>query len=432
MLPDSHHRGMEDGIRHDQRKETVNAMMAKDYGQILCVNIQELRRQTSLTQEALADQLGITSQAVSKWENGISCPDITLLPMLAEIFQVSIDRLYGLPSVQTDTASSSSSLPWEDDGKIRAVVYLGTQLMTEPVEAGGKITFQYDGPARDVISYLSLVCGDVGGEISAHGSVECDDVNGGVDANGSVSCSDVGGNVSANGSVICADITGSVDTNGNVSCNTVEGNVILRGGTLHCDKSVKSEEPDGWRNAPAAEGLPWKDDGKIRAVVYRGTHLVSKPTEETASKITFQYDGPAKDVITDLSLICASVEGNVQAGNGITCNGEIGGSVIAGNGVSCGGAVGGDVHAGNSVRCETVCGSVKAGNNVHCADIAGNVQCAELECQCINGRAEVQHNVTVEGDIGGDVTAGNNVICSRIQGNASADGKIIYTVPGEQ
>ena len=47
-----------------------------------------------MTQDDLAAQLGVSSQAVSKWENDLSCPDIMLLPYLAEIFQVSIDELF--------------------------------------------------------------------------------------------------------------------------------------------------------------------------------------------------------------------------------------------------------------------------------------------------------------------------------------------------
>ena len=53
--------------------------------------IKQLRYKTSLTQEQLADRLGISAQAVSKWENSVSMPDITFLPDLAEIFGVSID-----------------------------------------------------------------------------------------------------------------------------------------------------------------------------------------------------------------------------------------------------------------------------------------------------------------------------------------------------
>ena len=58
--------------------------------------IKQYRAQYAYTQEQLADKIGVSAQAVSKWENNSSMPDITLLPTLAEIFGVSIDELFDL------------------------------------------------------------------------------------------------------------------------------------------------------------------------------------------------------------------------------------------------------------------------------------------------------------------------------------------------
>ena len=55
--------------------------------------IASLRKENNLTQEQLAEMLNVTPQAVSKWENDIACPDISLLPELAKTFNVSIDEL---------------------------------------------------------------------------------------------------------------------------------------------------------------------------------------------------------------------------------------------------------------------------------------------------------------------------------------------------
>ena len=54
------------------------------------------RKKLSLTQDQLAEKLGVTAQAVSKWENDLSCPDISMLPRLAEIFGITTDQLLGL------------------------------------------------------------------------------------------------------------------------------------------------------------------------------------------------------------------------------------------------------------------------------------------------------------------------------------------------
>lgn len=56
--------------------------------------IKALRKENKLTQEQLAEKIGVSFQAVSKWENGIALPDITLLPKLAQLFGISIDKLF--------------------------------------------------------------------------------------------------------------------------------------------------------------------------------------------------------------------------------------------------------------------------------------------------------------------------------------------------
>lgn len=52
--------------------------------------IQEKRKQKQLTQKELAHQLGVTDKAVSKWERGLGCPDVSILETLANILGVSI------------------------------------------------------------------------------------------------------------------------------------------------------------------------------------------------------------------------------------------------------------------------------------------------------------------------------------------------------
>ena len=58
--------------------------------------IKQLRCKAGLTQEQLAGELGLAPQSVSKWENAVAMPDITALPLLAEIFGVTIDELFDL------------------------------------------------------------------------------------------------------------------------------------------------------------------------------------------------------------------------------------------------------------------------------------------------------------------------------------------------
>ena len=72
------------------------------------------RKALGLTQDALAEQLGITAQAVSKWENGQSCPDITILPKLAEIFDCTTDALLGVPPKEMPVSQVSVPDPPAD------------------------------------------------------------------------------------------------------------------------------------------------------------------------------------------------------------------------------------------------------------------------------------------------------------------------------
>ena len=59
-------------------------------------NIKRLRREKDITQEQLAEYLGITSRAISQWECDRTAPDISLLPALCHIFDVSSDTLLGI------------------------------------------------------------------------------------------------------------------------------------------------------------------------------------------------------------------------------------------------------------------------------------------------------------------------------------------------
>ena len=59
--------------------------------------IAALRKEKGWTQEQLAEKLSVSAQAVSKWEGGKSCPDISLLPAIAKLFGVTVDALFSLP-----------------------------------------------------------------------------------------------------------------------------------------------------------------------------------------------------------------------------------------------------------------------------------------------------------------------------------------------
>ena len=74
-----------------------------NYGQ----KIAELRKSNKLTQAELGTKLNVTAQAISKWENNLSEPDIDSIRKMCELFEVSVDEFLGLSTTQkakeTDT-----------------------------------------------------------------------------------------------------------------------------------------------------------------------------------------------------------------------------------------------------------------------------------------------------------------------------------------
>lgn len=72
--------------------------MKQSMGQI----IRKLRKERNLTQEELAEQLNITYQAVSRWENETGMPDISQVIPLTNVFGVSVDVLFGTQNINQD------------------------------------------------------------------------------------------------------------------------------------------------------------------------------------------------------------------------------------------------------------------------------------------------------------------------------------------
>lgn len=76
-----------------------------------------LRKEKGMKQDTLAEVLGVSPQAVSKWENDQTCPDISLLPRLAELLGVSVDEL--LSGKKEELAQTAKVLPPEERKQIK-------------------------------------------------------------------------------------------------------------------------------------------------------------------------------------------------------------------------------------------------------------------------------------------------------------------------
>ena len=65
------------------------------------LKVAQLRKRKGISQQELAEHLGVTFQSVSKWETKSTFPDITLLPEIADFFEVSVDELLGICLLST-------------------------------------------------------------------------------------------------------------------------------------------------------------------------------------------------------------------------------------------------------------------------------------------------------------------------------------------
>lgn len=276
--------------------------------QNLCNNIGELRRAAGMTQEQLAQRLGLSYQAVSKWENGLSCPDVFLLPDIAEIFGVSLDRLFGVETAASENVPAPlppvqpCALPWPDDGNYYAVLYRGHKLFGGPVVRQGKqnrLTIEgslegnlsscftvecQENVSGDVLAAGDVTCDAVGGDVSAAGDVTCDAVGGNVNASGDVNCDDVHGTVKAGGDVNCDNVDGSVTAGGDLNCDSVAGNATA-GCDLHVEGGIGGFTVAGG-DAETGDAIVFTDEDDGRAHARKGKKSFS-----------FRVDGKDKEEI---------------------------------------------------------------------------------------------------------------------------------------
>ena len=89
--------------------------------------IKQLRNKNKHTQKALACYLGVTEQAISRWESGTGYPDIELLPAIAQVFSVTVDYLLGVDKTEKDNLAMEA-------GKL-----LAQQIMENTIDNTGEL-----------------------------------------------------------------------------------------------------------------------------------------------------------------------------------------------------------------------------------------------------------------------------------------------------
>ena len=167
--------------------------------------------------------MGVSRQAVSKWENEQSYPDIGFLPQIAAYFHVTTDYL--LTGKESPEAAPAAGLP--DDGVLRILQFRGSQLLTKNL---------YDPQIRIMLEirkedYEGNHCPTIPVEVWGSADIKgC--ISGGVRAGDGVNCGNVSGGVKAGDGVNCANVSGGVNAGDGVNCANVSGGVSAGDGDL--------------------------------------------------------------------------------------------------------------------------------------------------------------------------------------------------------
>lgn len=145
-------------------------------------NLKKYRLKRELTQEQLADVLGVSAQAVSRWENGTTYPDITLLPTIASYFEITLDQLMGMDDFKSEEQLKELIAQLDDNGS-KGLIYENILLLREAVKnypanyqlqfrLVNQLTFcQYKdgrGLTEDEINDLNREAVEVGNRILSH------------------------------------------------------------------------------------------------------------------------------------------------------------------------------------------------------------------------------------------------------------------------
>ena len=222
--------------------------------------IRQRRRTMDISQETLADHLGVSVQAVSKWETNASYPDITLLPKIAEYLKTDINALFFGTEAEP---AILGELP--DDNRLRIVQCLGSKVLScDKYDPNKRIMLEIPDSETDALNVeiwgsadidgdingsatagSTISCGNVGGAANAGNTINCGNVGGGVNAGDIVNCGNIGGGVSAGDNVNCGNVGGGISAGDCVNCGDVGGDVEagrdISCGNIECDAKAEND-----------------------------------------------------------------------------------------------------------------------------------------------------------------------------------------------
>ena len=230
-----------------------------------CKKLKQLRKQKELSQEQLAQALDITVQAVSKWECGLSYPDVETLPLLSDLLGVTIDEL--LRNSAASVFCNLTELP--DDNTLRVVQYVGNRMIrkddydtSSPIpltlvsstenNSDHSIHIEIWGSAEiegeisgNVNAGDGITCGDIGGDANAGDGIACGNIGGDANAGDGIACGNIGGNANAGDGITCGNIGGNANAGDGMTCEDIGGDITSCDGDIHCNTIHGSVNADG-------------------------------------------------------------------------------------------------------------------------------------------------------------------------------------------
>ena len=147
-------------------------------------NIARFRKEKGLTQAELGDMLGVSNQAVSKWELGMTMPDVTLLPQISKVLGVTLTDLYGISDKEsTEDTAETVNVSVEAGQKILNICVKtnGSDVTTKVPAAmvrsvfGNKLLRQYlsNDDGTSIAELLSMIDNDMMGTLLDVDTDEC-------------------------------------------------------------------------------------------------------------------------------------------------------------------------------------------------------------------------------------------------------------------
>lgn len=203
-------------------------------------NIRTLRQQRGLTQEQVAAQLGVSCQAVSKWETEVNAPDIALLPAIAKLFGVTIDALFSPEA----PISPETLWPMEEDDVIRIVQVQGNRVLAvtpRPSMESKPIEIAFPRNCNDHTQYFKvevyghlMADGSINGDVICHQSIDCADINGDVHVGGDLKVHEL----NACGSIVCSSIQDCY----NLQAERIECSGDVQAANLTCNQIIHRDD----------------------------------------------------------------------------------------------------------------------------------------------------------------------------------------------